>query len=89
MTYDAILAEAMKLPPHERDRLALRLSMAEPNAFAEATSLSSAHEAALQRRIAAYEADPENVVPADESLRRARQHLEEHRERRLRDSKSA
>lgn len=89
MEYEAVLNLALKLSPHERERLSLRLSlMDDPAAHGEAP-VSPAQAAVLRERIAGYEADPQNVIPAGASLRQARQSLSEHRELRSQKSKTA
>ena len=68
---DAEVAEILKLPPEERMRLAeiIWTSLAADPA---SVPLGDAHRAAIDKRLAEHERNPEDVVSRDQVLAEAR-----------------
>jgi len=73
MSIDDLEAEALKLDPHQRARLAGKLLESLEELSEEENERLWAEEA--QRRDADLDANPENARPADEVLREARSKL--------------
>ena len=68
---DADVAEILKLPAEERLRL-VELIWESLAAKPSEVPLSDAHRAVIDERIAEHERNPDDVVPRDEVLARAR-----------------
>ena len=85
MTYEALLSEALRLPPEDRERLRSQLDLSlDADREGEAFELSPAQEKLLQERIAQFEANPDDVIPFDEAMRQIRERLQQRRSERER-----
>ena len=80
---EAVLSEALQLSPDDRARLIEELEASlDPQGFAT-PEIAAAWSAEIDRRMAAYDRGEIKAVTVEESMKRLRQSLAEHRSRRL------
>lgn len=80
-TLERIAEEALKLPPEDRAYLADQLEQSLPHEGFASAEIARAWASEINRRMEAYDSGQTQATGFDEVMRRLRQRLAEHRER--------